>query len=125
LLARIGFAKRRFDEAASLYGKGIALGDDAAGEGLGPSLALSGKTGEARTVLADLIRQSESGSQTQVSIAATYLALGDRDSTMYWLEKAYDLRDSNLPWVRLMPMFDPIRSDPRYVALMKKMGLEP
>ncbi len=125
LLARIGFAKRRFDEAASLYGKGIALGDDAAGEGLGASLALSGKTGAARTVLADLIRQSDSGSQTQVSIAATYLALGDRDSTMYWLEKAYDLRDSNLPWVRLFPMFDGIRSDPRYVALMKKLGLEP
>jgi len=125
LLARIGFAKGRFDEAASLYGKGIALGDDIAGEGLGASLALSGQTGEARTVLADLIRQSDSGSQTQVSIAATYLALGERDSTIYWLDKAYELRDSYLPWVRLLPMFDGIRSDARYVALMKKMGLEP
>ena len=76
-------------------------------------------------MVADLIRQSESGGQTQVAIAGTYLALGDRDSTFYWLNKAYDLRDSNLPWIRLMPLFDDIRSDPRYVALMKKMGLEP
>ena len=92
---------------------------------LAAALARSGEIGEARSMLADLIRQSESGYQTQVAIAATYLALGERDSSFYWLDKAYDLRDSNLPWVRLIPVFDDLRSDPRYVALVKKMGLEP
>jgi tetratricopeptide (TPR) repeat protein len=125
LLARVRFLEGKFDEAASLYQEGFALGEEAATEGLGAALARSGKTAEARSVIADLTRQSETGSQTQVAIAATYLALGDRDSTVYWLGKAYDLRDSNLPWVRLLPMFDGIRSDPRYVVLMKKLGLEP
>jgi adenylate cyclase len=124
-LARIRFAEGKFDEAASLYQKARAVGEVTAIEGLGAALARSGKTAEARSVLADLMRQSESGRQTQVAAAATYLALGDRDSTIYWLNRAFDLRDSNLPWIRLMPMFDDIRSDPRYIALMKKMGLEP
>jgi len=125
LLGRIRFAEGKFDESASLYREALALGEVTAIEGLAPALAWSGKTEEARTELADLMRQSESGRQTQVAIAGAYLALGDRDSTLHWLDKAYELRDSNLPWVRLMPMFDGIRSDPRYIALMKKMGLEP
>jgi serine/threonine-protein kinase len=125
-LGRIRFAQGKYDEAVSLYRKALALGDVGLGtEGFAAALARSGQTSKAREVLADLIRQSESGYQTQVAVAAAYLALGEPDSSLYWLDKAYELRDGNLPWVRLMPMFDGLRSDPRYVALMRKMGLEP
>jgi tetratricopeptide (TPR) repeat protein len=125
-LGRIRFAQGKYDEAVSLYRKALALGDVGLGtEGFAAALARSGQTSKAREVLADLIRQSESGYQTQVGVAATYLALGEPDSSLYWLDKAYELRDGNLPWVRLMPMFDGLRSDARYVALMRKMGLEP
>jgi len=124
-LGRIRFVQGRFDEAVSEYRKALRFNESYANEGLGTALARSGRTSEARSMLAQLIRESDSGRQTQVGIAGTYLALDQPDSSFYWLEKAYELRDGGLPWVRLMPMFDSIRSDPRYVALMKKMGLEP
>lgn len=41
-----------------------------------------------------------------------------------WFEKAYEERDSNLIYVTVPPPFDPLRSDPRYKQLLKKMGLE-
>jgi serine/threonine protein kinase/Flp pilus assembly protein TadD len=124
-LGRIRFVQGRFDEAVSEYKKALRLNAFYASEGLPAALAQSGNTSEARTMLAQLIRQSEAGRQKQVAIAGGYLALGERDSSFHWLDKAYELRDGSLPWVRLMPMFDDLRSDPRYVALMKKMGLEP
>jgi TolB-like protein/Flp pilus assembly protein TadD len=124
-LGRMRFAQGRFDEAVSEFRKAFRLNVYPASEGLGAALARSGRTSEARTVLAQLIRQSEAGRQRQVAIAATYLALGEPDSSFYWLDKAYDLRDGALPWIRVTPIFDDLRSDPRYVALMKKMGLEP
>ena len=124
-LGRIRAAQGKYDEAVSLFRKAIALGEVYSNHELASTLARSGEIGEARSILADLIRQSESGYQTQVSIAATYLALGERDSSFYWLDKAYERRDSDLPWLRLRPVFDDLRSDPRYVALVKKIGLEP
>jgi serine/threonine-protein kinase len=124
-LGRVRFVQERFDEAAAEFRKGMSHAVAFSGEGLGAALARAGRAREARTELAQLIRQSESGRQRQVAVAATHLALGQADSSLYWLDKAYDLRDGSLPWVRINPMFDDIRSDARYVALMKKMGLEP
>ncbi len=125
LLGRIRFGEGRFDEAASQYRKLLAYDVGLAEEGLAPALARAGRTAEARSRLAGLIRKSEEGQQMQVAIAATYFALGEPDSAFMWLDRAYEFRDSNLPWIRLMPMFDDVRSDPRYFALMKKLKLEP
>jgi tetratricopeptide (TPR) repeat protein len=127
LLGRIRLGEGRFDEAVLLLKKVSAAGEAGVPEGFAPALALagSGRTGEARTVLADLIRESETGLAAQTEIAATYLAFGERDSSFIWLDRAYALRDPALPWARVEPAFDGIRSDARYVALMKKMGLEP
>jgi serine/threonine-protein kinase len=125
LLGRIRFGEGRFDEAAAHYEKLLVYDEGLAEEGLAPALARAGRTAEARARLAGLIRKSEAGQQMQVAIAATYLALGEPDSGFMWLDRAYELRDANLPWIRLMPMFDDIRSDLRYFAIMKKLKLEP
>jgi tetratricopeptide (TPR) repeat protein len=125
LYGRIRFGQGRFDEAAAHYEELLAYDEGLAEEGLAPALARAGRTAAARARLAGLIRKSEEGQQMQAAIAATYLALGEADSSFMWLDRAYELRDANLPWVRLMPMFDDIRSDPRYLALMKKLRLDP
>ena len=124
-LGRVRSVQGRFDEAVSEYRKVLRFNIDYAIEELAPALARSGKTMEARTALAQMIRESDAGRPRQVAIADTYLALGDVDSSFYWLDKAYELRDGNLPWVRIMPVFDDLRPDARYAALMKKMNLEP
>ena len=56
------------------------------------------------------------------SIALLNMLLGDFDKTFEWLEKAYDARSSRLTDIYNFPEWDPIRSDPRYTELIRKMG---
>jgi hypothetical protein len=51
-------------------------------------------------------------------------ALGRKDEAFEWLEQAYEERDMLMTWVKLLPHFDPLRSDPRFDVLLKKMGFE-
>ena len=48
---------------------------------------------------------------------------GDRDRAFYWLERAYRDRIYLLRWVAVGPAFEPLRSEPRYADLMRRMGL--
>jgi TolB-like protein/Flp pilus assembly protein TadD len=124
MLGRLRLAQGKYEEAVSLYRKG--LGDSTgAFEGFGAALARSGRTDAARRTIAYSKSLCQSGAAGEVDIARTFLALEEPDSAFYWLGRAYDLRDVNLPWVRIDPMFDGIRSDPRYAALMKRLKLEP
>ena len=52
-----------------------------------------------------------------------YTALGDRDQAMTWLEQGYEERFN--PGVLVRPGFDPLRSDPRFQALARRVGLHP
>ena len=56
-------------------------------------------------------------------LALVSLALGDRPAALDWLEKAYEDRNWYMPWIHLDPRFDPIRSEPRFVELVRRMGL--
>jgi hypothetical protein len=49
-----------------------------------------------------------------------YAALGDKDQAMRWLEKGYEERFN--PGVLLRPGFDPLRSDPRFQDLLRRIG---
>jgi hypothetical protein len=53
-------------------------------------------------------------------IAAIYVALGDTDQAMSWLEKGYEERFN--PGVLIRPGFDPLRSDPRFQDLLRRTG---
>jgi hypothetical protein len=50
-----------------------------------------------------------------------YLLLGDREAAIGWLEKAYEQSDPSVA-IKVEPILDPIRSDPRFRALVEKMG---
>jgi hypothetical protein len=52
-----------------------------------------------------------------------HAGLGDRDEALAWLEKAYDERSDYMPYLRLEPMLDGLRSDPRFAALVERVGL--
>ncbi len=56
-------------------------------------------------------------------IAYDYAALGDKDQTFYWLEKAYAQKAGSLGFIKVAKLMDPLRSDPRYIDLLKRMGL--
>jgi adenylate cyclase len=54
--------------------------------------------------------------------AKIYISLGDKDKAFHWLEKAYEERDGFTDELAVSPMFASVRSDPRYQALVKKIG---
>ena len=57
------------------------------------------------------------------AVAGSYFAAGDKERGFGWLERAYHERDDNLEWIKIDPTFAPIRSDPRYADLLRRMGL--
>jgi hypothetical protein len=58
-------------------------------------------------------------------LAVASLALGEKEQALDWLEKSYEDRNWWMPWLKVEPRFDPIRSDPRFVALIRRIGLTP
>ena len=80
----------------------------------------SGKRSEAVKLLGDLKNRSSPG-YPDSEIAVIYASLGDTDQAMNWLEKAYEKRFN--PSVLLRPGFDPLRSDPRFENLVRRIGL--
>lgn len=57
------------------------------------------------------------------AIANRYFDAHDYDRALDWLEKAYDVRDPNLPYEIAEPSWDPLRSNPRFKALARRMNL--
>jgi tetratricopeptide (TPR) repeat protein len=81
----------------------------------------SGKPSEAVTLLNDLKKRSNSTYSNAAEIAVIYASLGDPDQAITWLEKGYEQRFN--PSVLLRPGFDPLRSDPRFKDLVRRIGL--
>ncbi len=89
--------------------------------GLGHTYALAGRRDEALEVAAEL------ESQPQVwytwGLAEIYAALGEKDKAFRWLEEAYQQRHSFIPWLRDNPLYAPLRSDPRFQDIVRRMKL--
>jgi serine/threonine-protein kinase len=56
-------------------------------------------------------------------VAIAYFALGDKDRGFEWLTRAFDQRSGYIPWAKVQPSFDGIRSDPRFQALVARLKL--
>lgn len=91
--------------------------------GVGRAYALAGNKAEARRVLEDLISLTRRKYVPPYYLAALHAAIGENDEAFTWLEKAYHDRDRYLPWLKVDPMLDPLRSDPRFQKLLSQVGL--
>jgi hypothetical protein len=58
-----------------------------------------------------------------VSVARIHLGLGDHKAAIEWLEKAYQDRDAAMPSLGREPAYDPLRSEPGFTALLRRMNL--
>jgi len=67
--------------------------------------------------------QRKTGYSSAYNIAALYADLGDKDQAFRWLNTAYQERDYSLVGLKTNFLFDPIRSDPRFAELVRKVGL--
>jgi eukaryotic-like serine/threonine-protein kinase len=126
-LARSLEALGRFDEARAEYEEGRRLSSGIAGPsfGLAHLAAASGNEPEARRILAELIEARAKGVVVSAwGIAVLHASLGDVDETYRWLEVAFEERSPGLILLRVHPRLDAIRKDPRYLPLVRRVGLE-
>jgi tetratricopeptide (TPR) repeat protein len=125
LAGMIFAARRMYAEAIDEYDAGLGLVPTHSYiKGmLGHSLALSGRKEEARRLLNDASLSFEEGGLSDLKLSYIYLALGDRDRALEHLERDFEQRDPELPFINVDPVFDPVRSEPRFVALLRKIGL--
>jgi TolB-like protein/Tfp pilus assembly protein PilF len=123
----IGFRGKGLpDEAIAAHRRAVDLaGGTAMMLGwFGLVLGASGKTDEARGVLDRLEVKARTTYVPPTSFAWVYLGLGDVDRAFEWLDRAVDARDQFMMPIKTYAFFDPIRADPRFHALLRKMKLE-
>jgi serine/threonine protein kinase/tetratricopeptide (TPR) repeat protein len=91
---------------------------------IGNVYARAGKKVEATKILNELLELSKQGYALAVEIAGVYCGLGDKGKAFEWLEKGYEEHNSNLQYLKVDHEWDNLHSDPRYNALLKKIGLD-
>jgi tetratricopeptide (TPR) repeat protein len=92
---------------------------------LGHACALAGRTEEAREMLARLTELSKQKHVSPYDLTILHAGLGDRDRALECLERAYDIRSEALVWLKVDPRLDPLRDDPRFLDLLRRVGLTP
>jgi len=89
---------------------------------LGYAYARIGQKDKAMETLNELNQLASRRFVSPYHQALVYLGLGENSQAIDWLEKAYDKRSPWVIWLKVEPMFDPLRSDPRFQALYHKMN---
>jgi TolB-like protein/Flp pilus assembly protein TadD len=122
-LAQAYLQKHMYEEAVAELQEAVKLsgGSPTCIANLARAYVASGKRSEAVKLLSDLKKRSNPGYSNAAEIAMIYASLGDTDQAMNWLEKGYEERFN--PGVLLRPGFDPLRSDPRFKELLRRIGL--
>jgi TolB-like protein/DNA-binding winged helix-turn-helix (wHTH) protein/Tfp pilus assembly protein PilF len=115
--------ERRYKEAIAELQKAIELspGSTAFSANLAFAYASSGRTEDALKILNGQKNRPPDSFSNAAEIALIYAGLNDNDQAMVWLEKAYAERFN--PAVLMRPCFDPLRSDPRFQDLLRRIGL--
>jgi len=113
-----------YEQAVNEFKKALELsgGDLTSEASLAHVYAVSGKKAKAEKILNEL-KQKITGNNLSYQIADVYISLGQHDQAFEWLEKAYEDRSGWLTWIAIEPKLDPIRNDPRFAVLLRRMNL--
>jgi TolB-like protein/Flp pilus assembly protein TadD len=84
--------------------------------------ALSGNQEEALRLLQQLMAQSRKKYVSPFYVAVVYIALGKTETAMDWMEKAFADRSNGLVFLKVEPELDPLRSNPRFIALQRRLN---
>jgi len=91
---------------------------------LGHAYAKAGRRSDAQKELRTLKTASQSRYVAPAYLAIVYIALGDKDQAFAWLERSYLDRSEHMLYLKMEPLVDPLRDDPRFDSLLKRTGLE-
>jgi serine/threonine protein kinase/tetratricopeptide (TPR) repeat protein len=110
-----------YEEAIAVHQKAVAISPNVKLKwALGHTYALAGRWDEAREILVEL-EEEEATSMGAYGLAALYAALGEKDDAFRWL--AYEQPHAWVPWIRVLPLFEPLWDDPRFKDLLQRMNL--
>lgn len=109
----------RIDEAVEAHRRMVTVAPDWSWA-LGRTYALAGREGEARKIAAQL-EGAVATPWRAYGLVTLYAALGENDDAFRWL--AFDQPHGWIPWVRIMPPYQPLRNDPRFGDFLKRLNL--
>ena len=124
LLARVLQQKGEYTKALETLQSAVELSgkDPVTVSALAQSLAAAGRSDEARTIVDDLQHAQKRQYISAGSIAIVYIALNEKELAFDWLEKAFANRDIELVWLKVNPVFDPLRQDSRFTKLVERVN---
>jgi tetratricopeptide (TPR) repeat protein len=126
-LGQVYAAKGMYREALAEYEKFATLSGGSPGSTalVGYAHARLGQRSYAFRVLDQLRAASRQRYVPALSFAIVYVGLGEKEQAFLWLEKAYDERTNALAYLNVQATWDPLRSDPRFADLVRRIGLPP
>jgi tetratricopeptide (TPR) repeat protein len=124
----IGWAyeeKKMFDEAFAAYQKGLGIAGESKQkiEALEQAYKKSGWKGYLQKIIEFDKDGFNQGKGSAGSIAGNYALLGEYEEALKWLERSYENREDAMAWLKVGTVYNPMRSDPRFQDLLRRMGL--
>jgi len=118
--------KNAYPQALSELQKAVGISHDSPQMlgALGHAYGASGNRSEAEKVLAKLMEQSKTQYVSPFYVAIVYVGLAENDKAVDWLEKAYRDRSNAIVFAKVDPQFEPLRSTPRFQALLHRLALQ-
>ncbi len=125
VLGLVRLQQGKLDEAEVAFREAIALSTELAyaRAGLAYACARTGRTAEARAILDHLYREAKERYVSPVTFVTVHLGLGDTDQAFAWLERAREERRGWLCYLKVEPLLDEVRGDPRFGELLQVMRL--
>jgi len=118
-------ANRQPDQAITVLEKALSVSDRSPGVigVLIRAYAHAGRRADALRLLEELKKRKQAGYVPAAAFVNGYLGLDDRQEAFFWLEQGYKEQSNILQWLKVHPYFDPLRDDPRYWDLLRRVGL--
>lgn len=112
-------------EAVPILEKAAVLSSRTSGtlDLLATAYARAGRRADALRLLHELNSRQQKGYVPAASFVIAYAGLGDKEQAFAWLEKCYQEQSAIMQWLKVHPVFDPLRNDPRFTDLVRRVGL--
>jgi serine/threonine protein kinase/TolB-like protein/tetratricopeptide (TPR) repeat protein len=115
----------QYDEAIRVLERAVSLSDRNPWHlgSLASAYGRAGRRPEALRIVDEMRRLRKTRYVTPGAFVYAYIGLGDHDAALVSLEEGYVERANMMMWLKVNPIFDPIRTDPRFVSLVRRVGL--